>query len=78
MFGAVLSRGVFAALKERFNPETYGAASLLGLNGVVLKSHGSSTHRAIRSAMKIAVSVAGQDTTRTCREKINLANEKIA
>jgi glycerol-3-phosphate acyltransferase PlsX len=77
MFGAVLSRGVFAALKERLNPETYGAASLLGLNGVVLKSHGSSTHRAIRSAMGIAASMAGQEVTRTCHEKINLANEKM-
>ncbi|MDR2371902.1 MAG: phosphate acyltransferase PlsX [Puniceicoccales bacterium] len=77
MLGAVLSKGVFAALRERLNPETYGAASLLGLNGVVLKSHGSSTHRAIRSAMKVAVSVAGQEATHTCHKKINLANEKI-
>jgi glycerol-3-phosphate acyltransferase PlsX len=77
MFGAVLSRGVFTALKERLNPEAYGAASLLGLNGVVLKSHGSSTHRAIRSAMRIAASMAGQETTRTCHEKINLINKRI-
>jgi glycerol-3-phosphate acyltransferase PlsX len=77
MFGALLSKGVFAALRGRFNPETYGAASLLGLNGVVLKSHGSSTHRAIRSAVGIAVSMAGQEATRTCHERINLANEKI-
>jgi glycerol-3-phosphate acyltransferase PlsX len=77
MLGAVLSRGVFTALKKRLNPETYGAASLLGLNGVVLKSHGSSTHRAIRSAMKVATSIAGQEATRICREKINLANEKM-
>ncbi|MDR0418442.1 MAG: phosphate acyltransferase PlsX [Puniceicoccales bacterium] len=77
MLGAILSNGVFKALKGHLNPETYGAASLLGLNGVVLKSHGSSTHRAIRSAMKIATSIAGQEATRICREKINLANGKI-
>ncbi|MDR1590907.1 MAG: phosphate acyltransferase PlsX [Puniceicoccales bacterium] len=77
MFGAVLSKGVFAALKGRLNPETYGAASLLGLNGVVLKSHGSSTHRAIRNAVGIAVSIAGQETARTCCEKIAIANGKI-
>jgi glycerol-3-phosphate acyltransferase PlsX len=78
MLGAVLSKGVFSALKERLNPETYGAASLLGLNGVVLKSHGSSTHRAIRNAVEIAASVAGQEVTKMCREKINLANEKVS
>jgi glycerol-3-phosphate acyltransferase PlsX len=77
MLGVVLSRGVFTALKGRLNPETYGAASLLGLKGVVLKSHGSSTHRAIRSAMGVAASMAGQEVTRTCHEKINLANEKV-
>jgi glycerol-3-phosphate acyltransferase PlsX len=76
MFGAALSKGVFAALKERLNPETYGAASLLGLNGVVLKSHGSSTHRAIRSAVGIAASMAGQEMARTCCQKISIANEK--
>jgi glycerol-3-phosphate acyltransferase PlsX len=75
MCGALLSRGVFDALKSRLNPETYGAASLLGLNGVVLKSHGSSTHRAIRSAIGMAASLAGQEATAICLEKIHTANQ---
>jgi glycerol-3-phosphate acyltransferase PlsX len=77
MLGTALLKGAFTALKRRLNPETYGAASLLGLNGVVLKSHGSSTYRAVCSAIKVAASVAGQEATRICREKINLANEKM-
>jgi glycerol-3-phosphate acyltransferase PlsX len=75
MLGALLSKGVFDALKQRLSPEMYGAASLLGLNGVVLKSHGSSTRRAIRSAVGLAVSVANKEARESCLEKIACANE---
>lgn len=78
MLGALLSRGVFGALKRRLNPEMYGAASLLGLNGVVLKSHGSSTRRAIRSAVGLAVSIIGKGFRENCLEKIASANEIYA
>jgi glycerol-3-phosphate acyltransferase PlsX len=74
MLGALLSRGVFGALKRRLSPEMYGGASLLGLNGIVLKSHGSSTRRAIRSAVGMAVSVAGKGFRENCLEKIASAN----
>ncbi|MDR2200642.1 MAG: phosphate acyltransferase PlsX [Puniceicoccales bacterium] len=74
MLGALLSRGVFDALKQRLNPEKYGAASLLGLNGMVLKAHGSSNHRAIRSAVGIALSVTGKGARERCLEKIERAN----
>jgi glycerol-3-phosphate acyltransferase PlsX len=75
MLGALLARGVFGALKRRLNPETYGAASLLGLNGVVLKSHGSSNWRAIRSAINMAVSVANKEARENCLGRITHANE---
>jgi glycerol-3-phosphate acyltransferase PlsX len=75
MLGAVLSRGVFETLRGRLNPEMYGAASLLGLNGIVLKSHGSSNRRSIRSAVKIAVSIVNQEARETCLEKIEHVNE---
>jgi glycerol-3-phosphate acyltransferase PlsX len=74
MLGAFLSRGVFGALRRRLNPEMYGAASLLGLNGVVLKAHGSSNHRAIRSAVRVALSVAEEGARERCLEKIKRAN----
>jgi glycerol-3-phosphate acyltransferase PlsX len=41
--GAIASKGAFAALKERINPERYGGAPLLGLRGNILKAHGSAT-----------------------------------
>jgi len=52
--GALLSKGAFNALKERINPDRYSGAPLLGLNGNVLKAHGSSNRRAIKSAIDAA------------------------
>jgi phosphate acyltransferase len=52
--GALLSKGAFSALRERINPERYGGAPLLGLNGHILKAHGSSNRRAIKSAIHAA------------------------
>lgn len=77
MLGAVLARGVLSSLRGRLNPETYGAASLLGLRGAVLKSHGSSNHRSIRSAIKMAVSMMSYHATQSCEERITLANERL-
>jgi phosphate acyltransferase len=38
-------------LKKKLDYAEYGGAPLLGLNGVIIKSHGSSNARAIRSAI---------------------------
>ena len=40
-----------SALKEEFDYEEYGGAPVLGVNGPVIKMHGSSTARAVRSAI---------------------------
>ncbi len=37
----LMAKPVFKALKRRFDPELHNGASLLGLNGVVIKSHGN-------------------------------------
>ena len=48
--GAVLAQGAFKALKEKSSYETYGGSPLLGVNGVVIIAHGSSTALAVRNA----------------------------
>lgn len=40
---------------EVLNPENYGAAPFLGINGTVLKAHGGSSPRAIRNAVLTAL-----------------------
>ncbi|MGJ8643524.1 MAG: phosphate acyltransferase PlsX [Luteolibacter sp.] len=55
MAGAVLAQGAFKALKAKSSYETYGGSPLLGVNGVVIIAHGSSTGLAVRNAIRVAV-----------------------
>lgn len=49
--GAVLARSGLEALKHRMNPDVYGGAPFLGLNGNVVKIHGSARRMALKYAM---------------------------
>ncbi len=53
-FGAMLMKGVFSSFRSRLDYAEYGGAPLLGVNGVVIISHGKSTVHAIRNAIKMA------------------------
>jgi len=76
--GALLSRGAFSALKERINPERYGGAPLLGLRGNILKAHGSSNRRAIKSAIHAASQIIKADMNHRIEADIARINELIA
>jgi phosphate acyltransferase len=76
--GALLSKGAFNALKERINPERYGGAPLLGLNGNVLKAHGSSNRRSIKSAICAAHEMVKADMNQHIEADIARANELLA
>lgn len=54
LLGILLSKGAFKAVKESTNPDTYGGAPLVGVNGVALISHGKSNEVAIFNALKNA------------------------
>lgn len=75
--GALLSKGAFNALKERINPERYGGAPLLGLNGNVLKAHGSSNRRSIRSAIQAANEMVKADMNQHIEGDVARANELL-
>ena len=77
-FGAILSQGAFRSLKRRLDPEVYGGAVLLGLNGNVIKCHGSSRERAIMHAIRIATEEVQHGLNETIIKHIALANERLA
>jgi glycerol-3-phosphate acyltransferase PlsX len=56
--GAVLAQGAFKALKKKYNYENYGGSPLLGVNGVVIIAHGSSTALAVRNAIRVGMETA--------------------
>ncbi|MFT5397223.1 MAG: glycerol-3-phosphate acyltransferase PlsX [Gammaproteobacteria bacterium] len=51
---AVVALPVLSAVRNRLDPRRYNGASLLGLNGIVVKSHGSADTSSFFNAIKIA------------------------
>jgi glycerol-3-phosphate acyltransferase PlsX len=51
----LVARSALEALRERVDPRRYNGASLVGLNGIVLKSHGSADQFAFENAVKAAI-----------------------
>ena len=52
--GGLLIRPAARALRARLDPETYGGGYLLGLRGLVVIAHGSSSRVAIANATRMA------------------------
>lgn len=51
MVGGALIKSKLSGLKDEFDYEEYGGAPVLGVSAPVIKMHGSSTERAVRSAI---------------------------
>jgi glycerol-3-phosphate acyltransferase PlsX len=77
-FGAMLSQGAFRNLKKRMDPEVYGGALLLGLNGIVIKTHGSSRAPAIAHAIRVAAEEIRHNVNDKILLQIQRANETLA
>ncbi len=69
--GAVLIKPFLKSVKNKIDYRQYGGAPLLGINGVVIISHGSSDEVAITSAIKVA-----RDTVN--KNVVNLIEDKIS
>lgn len=77
--GAFLSQGAFKAMMHELNPEHLGGAPLLGLNRLVIKTHGSSTRGFIAGAIRIAGEALRHDLTGAIRadlDKLGAASPK--
>ncbi|MBF0584562.1 MAG: phosphate acyltransferase PlsX [Magnetococcales bacterium] len=61
--GYLLVRPVFKRFRDRFDPRVYNGAMLLGLNGVVVKSHGSADGFAFYHAIKAAEDLVSNRVT---------------
>jgi glycerol-3-phosphate acyltransferase PlsX len=54
MIGGSLAKPSLSKIRAMLNPDEYGAAPLLGVNGLVFIGHGRSNAHAIVSAIKSA------------------------
>jgi len=77
-FGAWLARGAFIDLRNRMDPDVYGGAPLLGLNGIVIKAHGSSREKAIMNAIRVAGETIHHHLNEVITREIAEANQRLA
>ncbi|MEI8138920.1 MAG: phosphate acyltransferase PlsX [bacterium] len=59
ILGALLLRGALKSIKKKMDPEMFGGAPLLGVNGVCIITHGSSSRTAIYHAVRVACESVG-------------------
>jgi glycerol-3-phosphate acyltransferase PlsX len=67
---AFLQRRGLRELGERFDPETYGGAALLGMEATVVIAHGSVTARGATAACKLAAELTERHIPERIRERL--------
>ena len=55
MAGAALASGAFKAIAKKTNVDEYGGSVLLGVDGICIIAHGSSSPTAIKNAIRVAL-----------------------
>jgi glycerol-3-phosphate acyltransferase PlsX len=75
--GALLAAGAFKSLKRRTDPDEYGGAVLLGINGICIKAHGASSVKAIKNAIRIATEFVEGQFNEHIVEEIRKFHEKV-
>lgn len=58
MLGALIASGGFKKLKEKIDPRASNGGVFLGLNGIVIKSHGGTDAEGFEAAMGVAAKLA--------------------
>lgn len=61
LIGSFIASPTIMKAKRRMNPKNYNGAMLLGLNGIVIKSHGSTDKQGFANAIKVAYKLVKQD-----------------
>lgn len=78
LLGGLLLKRSFRKLKKRMDPEHYGGAILLGVDGTAIVTHGAATHRAIYYAIKVAASASQNQLGPTIASRIADYNARLA
>ena len=72
---AVLALPLLGGLKSRLNPQRYNGASLVGLNGVVVKSHGGADVQGFLAALQVALHEAQRNVPALIGNALPTTNE---
>ena len=69
--GALIAMPALKAMSRKIDPSTINGGPLLGLNGIVVKSHGGATAVGFANAIRIAVDLARSDYLATVGAKLS-------
>lgn len=69
-FAAIIALPVLKSLKKKIDPKNYNGASLLGLRGIVIKSHGSADRISFATAIEEAIIEVEKNIPEKIHEKL--------
>jgi len=73
--GALLARESFRSIRDKTNYEEYGGSPLLGVDGICIIAHGSSTPLAVKNALRVAAESIEQQVNPHIVEEIRRYHE---
>lgn len=75
--GYLFAAGALSGLRQRMDPNASNGGMFLGLNGIVVKSHGGADRSGFRTAVEVAIEVAQADMARTIAEDMETMQKVI-
>lgn len=75
--GYLVAKPALARLRERFDPRRHNGAMFLGLNGVVVKSHGGTDTLGFSWAIKVAADLVRQGTNARITEEMQAVRHAL-
>jgi glycerol-3-phosphate acyltransferase PlsX len=76
IMGAWIARNAFRAIRRKTNYENYGGSPLLGVDGICIIAHGSSSPLAIKNAVRVAVEFIEQQVNPKIVEAVRAYNQQ--
>ncbi|HSH94038.1 MAG TPA: phosphate acyltransferase PlsX [Roseimicrobium sp.] len=76
--GAMIASGGLRSLKRRMNPDSYGGAQILGVNGNVIKVHGSAKAVVVANALRQTATAFRTHLNNTIVTEIQRANARLS
>jgi phosphate acyltransferase len=76
--GAFLARGAFEAFKERLDPRKHNGGVFVGLNGVVVKSHGGTDALGFATAIDVAIEMVKNGLVAKIAEDVGQVHSLLA
>ncbi len=76
--GAYLAKEAFRTIKRRMDPENFGGAPLLGLNGSVIIAHGGARERSIMLAIQQGVDTVKNQINQVILKEVTTAKARLA